>query len=66
MIKKKFFFLIIFFSHAGDVEKGKNYLKKCAACHNVAAGAKHKTGPKLWNIYGMKAGIQEGYKYLYG
>jgi cytochrome c len=69
MIKKKIFFpilsfcFIFFSSHAGDVEKGKKLFKKCAACHNVAAGAKHKTGPKLWNIYGMKAGIQEGYKY---
>ena len=48
---------------AGDAKNGKKVFKKCAACHNVASGSKHKTGPKLWNIYGMKAGIQEGYKY---
>ena len=35
----------------------------CAACHNVAEGAKHKTGPNLWKIHGAKAGIQDGYKY---
>ena len=48
---------------AGDVEKGKKLYKKCAACHNAASGAKHKTGPNLWGIYGAKAAIQEGYKY---
>ncbi len=69
MIKNKIFFsllsfcFIFFSSHAGDVERGKKLFKKCAACHNIAAGANHKTGPKLWNIYGMKAGIQEEYKY---
>ena len=48
---------------AGDVEKGKKLYKKCAACHNAASGAKHKTGPNLWGIYGAKAAIQDGYKY---
>jgi cytochrome c len=48
---------------AGDAEKGKKVFKKCAACHNVASGAKHKTGPNLWGIVGSKAGIQDGYKY---
>ena len=63
MIKKNFFSypeFLFHFLNAGML-KGKKLFKKCAACHNVAAGAKHKT--KLWNIYGMKAGIQEGYKY---
>ena len=48
---------------AGDVDKGKKVFKKCAACHNVAEGAKHKTGPNLWKIHGAKAGVQDGYKY---
>ena len=59
------FFIALFnFSSvlAGDAEKGKLY-KKCAACHNAASGAKHKTGPNLWGIYGAKAAVQEGYKY---
>jgi cytochrome c len=55
--------LLVSSAFAGDAKNGKKIFKKCAACHNVASGAKHKTGPKLWNIYGMKAGIQEGYKY---
>ncbi|OUW72188.1 MAG: hypothetical protein CBD71_01920, partial [Rickettsiales bacterium TMED211] len=49
--------------HAGDPVKGKKIFKKCAACHNVASGAKHKTGPNLYAIYGAKAGVAEGYKY---
>ena len=48
---------------AGDAEKGKKVFKKCAACHNAASGAKHKTGPNLWGIAGSKAGAQDGYKY---
>ena len=69
MIKKSFiislfgFCLISLSANAGDAEKGKKVFKKCAACHNVASGAKHKTGPNLWNIFGAKAGIQDGYKY---
>ncbi len=68
---KKFFMLFLVFAfcsvanlvQAGDAEKGKKVFKKCAACHNVAEGAKHKTGPNLWKIYGAKAGVQDGYKY---
>ncbi|MAH78299.1 MAG: hypothetical protein CMP41_00005 [Rickettsiales bacterium] len=50
-------------SYADGHAKGKKVFKKCAACHNVAEGAKHKTGPNLWGIVGSKAGAQEGYKY---
>ncbi len=68
---KKFlmlFFVFIFsfgtnMGHAGDAKKGKKLFKRCAACHNVAAGAKHKTGPNLWKIYGSKAAMQDNYKY---
>ena len=45
------------------LKKEKKVFKKCAACHNVAAGAAHKTGPNLWGIIGAKAGVQDGYKY---
>ena len=46
---------------AGDAKNGKKVFKKCAACHNVASGAKHKTGPKLWNIVGARAGVHAGH-----
>ena len=55
--------LLFFSAFAGDAKNGKKVFKKCAACHNVASGAKHKTGPKLWNIVGAKAGVQDGYRY---
>tara|TARA_B100000963_G_scaffold81191_1_gene69076 strand:+ start:1560 stop:1952 length:393 start_codon:yes stop_codon:yes gene_type:complete len=69
-MKKKTFLISLFglsliFSSAfgGDAKKGKKIFKKCAACHNVASGSKHKTGPKLWNIVGAIAGVQNGYRY---
>ena len=55
--------LLFFSAFAGDAKNGKKVFKKCAACHNVASGSKHKTGPKLWNIVGAKAGAQDGYRY---
>ena len=55
--------LLFFSAFAGDAKNGKKVFKKCAACHNVASGSKHKTGPKLWNIVGTQAGIQDGYRY---
>ena len=69
-MKKKTFLISLFglsliFSSAfaGDAKNGKKVFKKCAACHNVASESKHKTGPKLWNIVGAKAGVQDGYRY---
>ena len=51
------------YTFAGDADKGKKTFKKCGTCHSAEAGAGHKTGPNLWNIYGKKAGSVEGYKY---
>ena len=51
---------------AGDADKGKKLYKKCAACHNAASGAKHKTGPNLGEymvqkpVYKMAINIQIG------
>jgi len=35
--------------------------KKCKSCHNFSE--KHKVGPGLKGIVGMKAGKQDGFKY---
>ena len=70
MVKRFFLISVLVFlglndsnSYADGHAKGKKVFKKCIACHNVAEGAKHKTGPNLWGIVGAKAGAQEGYKY---
>lgn len=47
----------------GDVAAGKKVFKKCAACHAVGDGAKHKVGPELNDVFGRTAGGAEGYKY---
>ena len=48
---------------AGDAKNEKVVFKKCAAFHNVASRAKHKTVPKLWNIVRTQPGVQDVYIY---
>lgn len=51
-------------AHAsGDADKGEKVFKKCAACHAVGEGAKHKVGPELNDLFGRTAGSLEDYKY---
>ena len=59
-----FLFLIFLFSNnafAGDAAKCKKLFTKCKACHN-AEEPKHKVGPHLVGIIGIKAGLVDGYK----
>lgn len=50
-------------AYAQDVEAGANVFKRCAACHAVGEGAKHKVGPELNELFGRVAGSLPDYRY---
>lgn len=45
----------------GNAENGEKLFKKCSACHQVGADAKHRVGPHLNGVFGRRAGAADGY-----
>jgi 3-oxo-5alpha-steroid 4-dehydrogenase len=46
----------------GDPARGRIVFGPCRTCHYTDANA-HQNGPSLWNIFGRRAGTQEGFAY---
>lgn len=52
-----------FFLASADPAKGEAVFKKCAACHNAAAGGANGTGPNLHGIIGASIAAKPGFNY---
>lgn len=50
----------------GDPERGAEIFGKCASCHEVGQGAKHRVGPHLNGIFDRKVAQFEDYNYSEG
>jgi cytochrome c len=48
---------------AADVVNGRIVFGRCRTCHYPDKGAGHQNGPSLWNVFGRRAGTQEGFAY---
>lgn len=49
---------------SGDLAKGEEVFKKCAACHSLNVG-ETKIGPTLHGIFGRRSGSVEGFQYSF-
>lgn len=48
---------------AADLARGRIVFGRCRTCHYPDKGAGHQNGPSLWNVWGRRAGTQEGFAY---
>ena len=47
----------------GNAARGQQLWRKCASCHTLEAGGRHRAGPNLHGIFGRTAGTAPNYKY---
>ncbi|WP_299614963.1 c-type cytochrome [uncultured Tateyamaria sp.] len=47
----------------GDAEAGEKVFQQCKGCHQVGAGAKHRSGPHLNGLFGRKAAGLDDFRY---
>ncbi len=50
-------------TYVADITNGKRSYLKCAACHTLPRGEKHRVGPNLGNMFNRPALGATGYKY---
>jgi len=48
---------------AADPAAGKNAIRRCTACHSLNEGAKHRSGPNLWDLIGRPVASAAGYNF---
>ncbi len=48
---------------AADPAAGAKAIKRCAGCHTLNKGGKHRLGPNLWDLVGRPIASAAGYKY---
>ncbi|XP_048000316.1 cytochrome c-like [Leguminivora glycinivorella] len=41
----------------------KLFVARCAPCHSIESGAKHKVGPNLFGFFGKRSCTSEGFRY---
>ncbi|WP_299691441.1 c-type cytochrome [uncultured Tateyamaria sp.] len=47
----------------GDIAAGEQVFQQCKGCHQVGAGAKHRSGPHLNGLFGRKAAGLDDFRY---
>ncbi|MCK6370216.1 MAG: c-type cytochrome [Gammaproteobacteria bacterium] len=50
-------------SQADYVVGRRAFQMRCSACHTLAEGGSHLTGPNLWGVMGKPAGTRDGFGY---